>query len=49
MDQLAAQYGWNKPRQKALRWPDGVTLPVALAAIRGAPYNPGCDLGPHYA
>ncbi len=49
MDKLAAQYGWHKPRQRALRWRDGVTVPVALAAIRVVPYNPGWDPGPHYA
>jgi hypothetical protein len=49
MDKLVAQYGWHKPRQKALRWRDGDTVPVALAAIRVAPYYPGGDRGPHYA
>jgi group II intron reverse transcriptase/maturase len=48
MRQLAAQYGWHKPRQKALRWRDGATVPVALAAIRVAPYRLGSP-GPHYA
>jgi hypothetical protein len=49
MNELAAQYGWHKPRQKALRWRDGATVPVALAAIRVVPYHPGGDPGPHYA
>jgi hypothetical protein len=49
MDKLASQYGWHKPRQRALRWRDGVTVPVALAAIRVVPYNPGWDPGPDYA
>ena len=49
MGDLAAQYGWHKPRQKALRWRDGDTVPVALAAIRVAPYYPGLDPGPAYA
>jgi len=48
MDQLAAQYGWHKPRQRSLRWRDGATVPVALAAIRVAPYRLGSP-GPHYA
>jgi len=49
MTALAAKYGWHKPRQKALRWRDGVTVPVALAAIRVAPHYAGLDPGPHYA
>jgi RNA-directed DNA polymerase len=49
MTQLAAQYGWHKPRQRTLRWRDGVTVPVALAAIRVAPYHLGSQLGPHFA
>jgi group II intron reverse transcriptase/maturase len=49
MDALAAQYGWHKPRQRALRWRDGATVPVPLSSIRVAPYNSGWDPGPHYA
>ena len=49
MDQLAAQYGWHKPRQRSLRWRDGVTVPVALAATRVVRYQQGSDPGPHYA
>jgi group II intron reverse transcriptase/maturase len=49
MDQLASQYGWHKPRQKALRWRDGDTVPVPLAAIRVVRYSQGMDPGPHYA
>lgn len=49
MDDLAAQYGWHKPRQRALRWRDGNTVPVPLSSIRVAPYNSGWDPGPPYA
>ena len=49
MDQIATQYGWHKPRQRALRWRDGNTVPVPLAAIRVVRYHPGSDPGPHYA
>ncbi len=49
MDDLAAQYGWHKPRQRALRWRDGKTVPVPLSSIRVAPYNSGWDPGPPYA
>jgi len=49
MNKLAAQYGWHEPRQKALRWRDGVTVHVALAAIRVVRYHQGSDPGPHYA
>jgi len=49
IDKLAAQYGWHKPRQKALRWRDGGTVPVPLAAIRVVRYRLGSDPGPHYA
>ena len=49
MDKLAAQYGWHKPRQKALRWRDRGTVPVPLAAIRVVRYWQGTDPGPHYA
>jgi len=34
---------------KALRWRDGDTVPVPLAAIRVVRYWQGTDPGPHYA
>jgi RNA-directed DNA polymerase len=49
MDVIASQYGWHVPRQKALRWRDGDTVPVPLAAIRVVRYWQGTDPGPHYA
>jgi RNA-directed DNA polymerase len=49
MNQIAKQYGWHKPRQRALRWRDGDTVPVPLAAIRVVRYYQGTDPGPHYA
>jgi hypothetical protein len=49
MDVIASQYGWHVPRQKTLRWRDGDTAPVPLAAIRVVRYWQGTDPGPHYA
>jgi hypothetical protein len=49
MNQIAKQYGWHKPRQRALRWRDGDAVPVPLAAIRVVRYYQGTDPGPHYA
>lgn len=49
MEQLAKQYGWHKPRQRAMRWRDGDTVPVPLTAIRVVRYYPGTDPGPRYA
>ncbi len=49
INQIAKQYGWHKPRQRALRWRDGDTVPVPLAAIRVVRYHQGADPGPHYA
>jgi RNA-directed DNA polymerase len=49
MNQIAKQYGWHKPRGRTLRWRDGATIPVALAAIRVVHYQAGSDPGPHYA
>jgi hypothetical protein len=46
MDKLASQYGWHKPRQKALHWRDGGTVPVPLAAIRVVRYWQGSDPRP---
>ena len=49
MDQIAKQYGWHKPRQRAMRWRNGDTVPVPLAAIRVVRYQLGSDPGPRYA
>ena len=49
MRDLARQYGWHKPRQRALKWRDGGLVPLPLAAIRVVRYHPGSDPGPAYA
>lgn len=49
MRDLAQQYGWHKPRQRALKWRDGGLVPLPLAAIRVVPYMVGTDPGPGYA
>jgi len=49
MNQITKQYGWHKPRQRAMRWRGGATVPVALAAIRVVRYQLGSDPGPRYA
>ncbi|MEO7208577.1 MAG: hypothetical protein ABI145_17860 [Steroidobacteraceae bacterium] len=49
MAQIAKQYGWHKPRQRAMRWRDGDTVPLPLAAIRTVRYPQGMDPGPRYA
>ena len=47
LNQIAKQYGWHKPRQRALRWRYGDTVPVPLAAVHVVPYPQGRDPGPH--
>ena len=49
MRDLAKQYGWHKPRQRALKWRDGGLVPLPLAAIRVVRYHQGSDPGPAYA
>jgi hypothetical protein len=49
MRDLAKQYGYHRPRQRALHWRDSDTVPVPLAAIRVRRYPVGADPGPAYA
>ena len=49
MRDLATQYGWHRPRQRALRWRDDGVVPALQSAVRVAPYLVGSDPGPGYA
>jgi group II intron reverse transcriptase/maturase len=49
MRDLAKQYGWHKPRGRALRWRDGGLIPALQSSVRVRPYRPGIDPGPVYA
>jgi group II intron reverse transcriptase/maturase len=46
---LAKQYGWHRPRRKAMRWQDNGVVPTLLSTVRVAPYIAGSDPGPNYA
>ena len=49
MRDLAKQYGWHRPRRRALRWRDDGVVPTLQSAVRVGPYYAGCDPGPAYA
>lgn len=49
MRDLAKQYGWHRPRRRALRWRDDGVVPALQTAVRVRPYYPGWDPGPDYA
>ena len=49
MRDLAKQYGWHRPRRRALRWRDGGLTPALQSAVRVRPYYAGSDPGPGYA
>jgi RNA-directed DNA polymerase len=46
---LAKQYGWHRPRRRALRWRDDGVVPALQSAVRVARYLVGSDPGPAYA
>lgn len=49
MKVLAKQYGWHRPRRRAMRWRDDGVVPALQSAVRVSPYFAGSDPGPAYA
>jgi len=49
MKELAARYGWRKPRQTGLRWRDGATVPFTAATVRVERFSLGWMKDPSFA
>jgi RNA-directed DNA polymerase len=46
---IATQYGWHRPRRRALRWRDDGVVPALQSTVRVVPYFAGSDPDPAYA
>jgi RNA-directed DNA polymerase len=49
MRQIYQRYGWHKPRGRMMRWRDGDTYHVSLAAVRVKPFRLAWLKTPHFA